>query len=50
MNRNGTRLRTLSGSSAVMPERRFEAAERFCADLMCIGSHGHSGLAAALMG
>ena len=27
-----------------------EAAERFCADLVCIGSHGHSGLAAALMG
>ena len=27
-----------------------EAAERFCADLVCIGSHGHSGMAAALMG
>lgn len=27
-----------------------EAAERFCADLVCIGSHGHSALAAALMG
>ena len=27
-----------------------EAAKRFCADLVCIGSHGHSGMAAALMG
>ena len=27
-----------------------EAAERFCADLVCIGSHGHSGISAALMG
>ena len=27
-----------------------EAAERFCADLVSIGSHGHSGMAAALMG
>ena len=50
MSRMGTRRRTLSGASAVMPEKRFEAAERFRADLVCIGSHGHSGLAAALMG
>ncbi len=27
-----------------------EAAEHFCADLVCIGSPGHSGMAAALMG
>ena len=27
-----------------------EAAGRFCADLVCIGSQGHSGMAAALMG
>ena len=27
-----------------------EAAERFCADLVCIGSHGRSGLAATVLG
>ena len=27
-----------------------EAAERFCADLVCIGSHGRSGLVAAVLG
>ena len=43
-----TELRIVESSDA--GQAICETAEQFCADLVCIGSHGHSGLAAALMG